>query len=263
MLTTVLRHVDKAKYVVRINSPAILTGLGISGTVVTAYLTGRASFRAAEIIESEKRHIRARVRVEDLTHPNHPRANIETEEEANRRIETTMTRSAKVKLVWRLYLPPTAVCLTTIGCIFAGNRISSTRVAALTTAAGVSERAFKEYKEKVIEKLGDRQDQKIRDEVAQDRVNNHPLGSREVILAGTGEVLCYDMITGRYFQSSVEEIKKAENSMNWELLNHSMSVSLSEFHDELGLPPTSYTESVGWNPTHKIKVLFSTVMSSD
>jgi hypothetical protein len=83
-----------------------------------------------------------------------------------------------------------------------------------------------------------------------------------VILAGTGEVLCYDMTTGRYFMSTVEEIKRAENKINHDLI-HYMSASLSEFYDEIGLPPTSFSDSVGWNANNHIEVQFSTVMSTD
>lgn len=257
MLNNVIQHVDKAKYLVKLNSPAILTGLGMSGTVVTAYLTGRASFKAAHILESEKRKIRAQVRVRHMTNPRTE----EIENEVNEEIEDKLSRSTKIGLIWKLYVPPTAACATTIACIFVGNRISSTRVAALTTAVGVSERAFKEYKEKVIEKLGDREDQKIRDAVAQDRVNKYP-PSNQVMVGSSGDVLFMDELTGRYFHSTVETVKRAENQMNRELNNH-LSVSLSEFHDELGLPPTKYTEDVGWNPTHQIKTYFSTVMTPD
>jgi hypothetical protein len=125
-----------------------------------------------------------------------------------------------------------------------------------------SDRALGEYKEKVIERLGPRQDEKIRDEVAQDRVTANPPRSEEVIMVGSGQVLCYDMLTGRYFNSTVEDIKRAENSVNYELI-HFMSCSLSHFYDEIGLPPTAYTDSVGWNMNNRMEVKFSTTMTED
>lgn len=263
MLGNVIQHIDKVKYLVKANSPAILTGLGISGTIVTAYLTGRASFRAAAVLEHEKRLTRARYRIDHMSESTKGiEFTTKLEKDADEYIQQTLTRSAKARLVWRLYIPPTAACVSTVTCIFMANKISSTRVAALTTAAGISERALKEYKEKVIEKLGERQDQKIRDEVAQDRVNKFP-PSTEVMIGSSGDVLFMDELTGRYFHSTVENVKRAENDMNRELLNGSGGVSLSEFHDELGLPPTKYTEEVGWNPTHKIATYFSTVMTPD
>jgi hypothetical protein len=142
------------------------------------------------------------------------------------------------------------------------NHEASKKIAALTVASGISERALQEYKDKVIEKLGDKKAVDIRDSIAQDRVNKTPLNTREIIIAGTGEVLCFDITTGRYFQSSVEEIRKAENKINFQIINH-MYASLSSFYDEIGLPPTPYADTVGWNGNELFEVTLSTVLSPD
>lgn len=248
MLTGLIRKINHVKFLLNDNSTTILTAVGVTGTAVTAYLTGRASFRAAEIIREAENH-----REEDFKAGGEVLHKVTT--------SNMLSRWSKVKLVWRCYIPPFGAGLATITSIVFANKISSKRIAALTVASVTSERALKEYKEKVIEKLGIRQEQKIRDEVAQDRVNKHPV-QKEVIIAGSGEVLCFDMMTGRYFQSTVEEIKRAENKVNHELVNF-MSASLSSFYEELGLPPTPYTDTVGWNMNNRMEVAFSTVMSSD
>lgn len=231
--------IQKAKFLVVDNSSMILTGMGVSGTVATAYLTGRASFKAARIIDIKR---------------------LESEDYDS--IADPLSKTTKVKLVWKFYIPPVAVGATTITCIIVANKLDSKKIAALAVASGISERALQEYKAKVVEKLGVKHETAIRDEIAQDRVNKYP-PSKEVILAGTGEVLCYDMTTGRYFMSSVEDIKRAENKINHSLV-HSLYASLSEFYDEIGLPPTNYTDSVGWSDRNApFEVLFSTTMSPD
>jgi hypothetical protein len=245
MLTGLVQHINKAKFLLENHSTTILTGVGVGGTVATAVLTGRASFRAAQLIEDEQRAIYAIWQEGQSDLPPGP-----------------LPKSKKVKLTWMLYLPPVAAGAVTITSIIVANKITSKKIAALAVAGGISERALQEYKEKVVEKLGERQNQKIRDEIAQDRVTNHPLGSTEIILAGTGDVLCYDMLTGRYFQSNVESIKSAENKLNHDMLNH-MGASLAEFHDLVGLPATPYTDSVGWSGPDLVKVHFSTTMSQD
>lgn len=249
-LTAVTGFVRRAKFLVNENSTTILTAMGITGTVTTAYLTGRASFRAAQIIAQKER--------EDYEHFLSEVKNVEN---GNSESRQGLTLVKKVRLVWRLYLVPIGVGVTTVTSIIVANKISSKKIAALAVASGISDRALQEYKAKVVEKLGERQNRAIRDEVAQDRVNKNP-ASREIILAGTGEVLCYDLATGRYFQSTVEEIKRAENKVNHALVNY-MHASASEFYDEIGLPATTYTDSVGWNQNHHVSVVFSTVMSLD
>lgn len=242
-LTGLTQLVQRAKFLVNENSATILTGMGVAGTVSTAYMTGRATFKAAKILEKEQ-------------------LLIASEEKENTDAPRVLTLPSKIKLVWRLYIPPVVVGASTIASIIMANRFASKKIAALTIASGISDRALQEYKEKVAQRLSENDRTKVRDEIAQDRVSKNPPNGREIILAGTGEVLCYDMVTGRYFQSSVEEIKRAENKINHQLLNY-MHASLSEFYDEIGLPPTSYTDSVGWNLNNRLEVVFSTVMSTD
>jgi hypothetical protein len=219
------------------NQSTILTGMGVTGVVTTLIFTTRATFKAAELIEREERK-----RPSDT--------------------EAELTTKEKVKLIWPLYIPPASVAVTTIAAIVMANHEASKKIAALTVASGISERALQEYKDKVIEKLGDKKAVDIRDSIAQDRVNKTPLNTREIIIAGTGEVLCFDITTGRYFQSSVEEIRRAENKINFEIINHMYS-SLSSFYDEIGLPPTPYSDTVGWNGNELFEVTLSTVLSPD
>lgn len=230
---------SKAQNMMGENSPTILTMMGVSGTVTTAWLSGRASFKAAQILEKEQRLYWAEP---DM---------------ANQ-----MPLKAKIKAVWPLYVPAVTIGSTTIVSIVMANQMASKKTAAFAAAAGISERAFQEYKAKVVEKLGEAKDVTVRDAIAQDRVDKHPVKTTEVILAGTGEVLCFDMYSGRYFQSSVEEIKKAENTVNFEIVNN-MYASLSMFYDEIGLPPTSISNDVGFNTDNRLEIKFSTTMSSD
>jgi hypothetical protein len=234
------QKLEQVKFLAMENSPTILTGLGVAGTVTTAYLTGRATVKAVRLIDQKEEQ-----------------ANL-----ANQTDDIPFSNTTKVRIVWKLYIPPVGAGATTVASIIMANKISSKRLAALAVASSISERALQEYKEKVLQKWGDKQERNVRDEIAQDRVTNNPVNPREVLVTGNGTVLCYDMHTGRYFESSVEDIKRAENKINYELI-HSMSASASEFYDEIGLPPTTYTDQVGWNTNNHLEILFSTTMSPD
>lgn len=228
---------EKGQTVITENSTAILTAAGVAGTVATAVLTGRASFKAAEIIETT----------------------YELDENGKRIFQT---RSDKVKLVWPQFIPPVAMGATTIASIIFANRISTKRAAALAAAYGISDKAFQEYKEKVVQYIGEKKETTMRDEIAQDKVNSNPPDTRSIIIAGTGDVLFYDGPTGRYFTSNMETIKQAENKVNHELVHH-MYASLSLFYDAIGLPPTSYSDDVGWNNENLLEMEYSTTISED
>lgn len=233
---------QKAQAILSENASAILTAGGVAGTVGTAVLTGRASFKAASLIqyETEKR---------------------QDDPESDR---FAVQRMEAVKMVWPLYLPAIGVGGLTVGSIIMANRISAAKAAALATAYGLSERRFQEYRDKALEKLGVNKEEKLRDEIAQDRVTGNPPTDGQVVIIAGGDVLFYDMLTGRYFRSTVENVKKAENRINTALLNHEYA-SLSEFYEEIGLAPTNYSDEVGWNLSRngQLEVKFSTTLSPD
>ena len=54
------------------------------------------------------------------------------------------------------------------------------------------------------------------------------------------------MISGRYFKSDIETIKKAVNELNRRMLLD-MYISLSEFYDEIGLEHIALSDELGWN----------------
>ena len=217
------------------NAPSICTAIGVVGTVSTAYLTGKASIKAARIIDREREQWNSR----------DPFASME-----------------KFKLVWTLYIPPVGVCVVTVIAIIGANRIGSRRAAALAAAYSISEKAFTEYKEKVVERLGEKKERVFRDDIAQDQVNRNPVGKREVIITGNGDVLCYDSLTGRYFNSSIESLRRAENTINKKILADNYA-SLTDFYDLVGLSSTTISEEVGWNLDNGLELDFSTVLSED
>lgn len=218
------------------NAPAILTGVGITGTVTTAIFAGKASFKAADLIRESE--------AEEGT-PEDPK---------ERLIERT-------KLTWTLYIPAVGVGSATIACILFANQIGTRRTAAVAAAYSMSERAFTEYREKVVEKIGSPKEQEVRDEVAQDLVSNTP-NTNEVVIVGSGDVLCFDQFTGRYFNSSMENLKQAQNNLNYQLIRESYA-SLNDFYDRVGLGWTPSGDELGWTCGDPMELRFSTVMSPD
>jgi hypothetical protein len=210
----------------------------VTGTLTTAFLAGRASFEAADIIAEEQYRL-------DLHPQSHPLDNKE-----------------KFVLVWKTYIPTAGTAVVTVACIVGANRIGSRRAAAVAAAYSISEKAFTEYKEKVVEKMGETKEQRVRDEVAQDRIAKNPVGGREIIITGNGNVLCYDMYSDRYFESDMETLKKAQNDLNYTILND-LYASLGDFYDLIGLSTTPYSDEVGWTSEKKLDIRFSTSLSED
>jgi Family of unknown function (DUF6353) len=234
----------KAGKIVVSNSPAILTVVGVTGTITTAYLAGRASFQVSEILSRERkaREIKNQ-RAGELQYPD-------------------PDFKENVKRVWQLYIPTAVSGVATISAIVVSNRIGSRRTAAIASAFALSEKAWDEYKDKVVEKIGTNKERVIRDEIAQDRIDSHPLSDRKVIITGTGDHLCYDAVTDRYFQSSMETLRKAQNDINAQILENNYA-SLADFFVCLGLRPTPGSYDVGWNRDKLLEIEYTAVLGDD
>ena len=218
------------------NTPAILTAVGVVGTLTTAYLTGKASFKAAQILDDQETRV-----IRDQEEPLTPRE--------------------KLYFTWKLFVPPVAVGVATIASIIAANRVEARRASALVAAYAISERAFEEYKQKIVERLGDRKEIAIRDEIAQDRVTKNPPPPEMMVWDETStSVLCCDLFTGRYFLSDVESIRRAENDINFQILG-SFYASLSDFYDRIGLERTSMSDDFGWNSDKPLSLHIGTAMT--
>lgn len=223
--------VHTALQTVKSNAPEILTAAGITGVVTTSYLAGKASYRASELMRGS-----------------------DIPEDRKERVKEY------VKHTWRLYIPAGICGAVTIGCIVAASKGNGRRTAAAVAAYSVTEKAFSEYREKVVEQIGVNKEQKIRDEITQERVARYPTTSREVIVVGGGHVLCCEQFTNRYFRSDHETIRQAVNEINSRII-HSMYVSLSEFYDLLGLPHTSVSDNLGWDSDRLLDLNISSVFA--
>lgn len=233
-ITSKIRYLEKLAIN---NSPVLLTAIGVAGTVATAVLTHKAATKAETLYREE------------------------IEAHYFDGIPLNEWKKERVKLVWRCYIPPVATGALTIGAIIFANRIGTKRAAAMAAAYTISERAYSEYRDKVVEKIGETKERNLRDELVQDQVRRNPI-SEENFIVTSGDVMCCDLFSGRYFRSSVEDIKKAVNDTNYQIMHH-QSATLTDFYDRVGLPRTDVSDEIGWNFDKLIEIEFTTVMKED
>lgn len=200
------------------HSPEILTGIGIAGMITTVVIAVKSTPKAIKLIDEKKEENNAEVL-----------APVET-----------------IKTAWFCYIPAMVIGVMSVCCLIGANSVNLRRNAALATAYALSESALKEYSEKVIETIGDKKESTIRDAIAQDKLNQNPVTNTEVFITDKGNTLCYDVLSGRYFRSDIDKIKKIENELNRQMRDD-MYISLNDFYYELGLEPTEVGNSLGWN----------------
>lgn len=216
------------------NNSEILLGMGIAGMVSTTIYSVKVTPKALRLLEARKEELE----VDDLDVPE------------------------KIKVTWKCYIPAAISCCLSISCLILSNSIYSKRTKVLATAYALSESALREYKDKVIETIGEKKEQKIRDSISQDRIDKNPVNDTEIVITGNGDVRCYDSLCGLYFTSNMEKIKSVENEINKRILSHGYA-SLNDFYEGLGLEPNVIGSELGWRiDTGVMDISFASLLDS-
>jgi hypothetical protein len=218
------------------HAPEILTGIGIAGMVTCTVLAVKATPKALELIEEEK----------------------------EKKGDETLKPVETVKAAWKPYIPAMAVGGASIMCLIGATSVNTRRISALAAAYKLSETALDEYKTAALETLGEKKEKDIRDKVAENKIAANPVNESSIIVTGSGNSLCYDSISGRYFRSSIDKIKKVENQIERELLS-SDYISLNDFYDALGLEHIEIGDDIGWRVDwiRSFEINFSSQLTKD
>lgn len=202
---------NRSKLFIDRNASTILTCIGGVGVIVTSVLAVKATPKAMQLLE-----------------------------EAKEEKEEDLTKLEVVKVVGPAYIPSVLVGASTIACIFGANILNKRKQAAIMSAYALIDNSYKEYKKKVVELYGEDADEEVREEVAKDRYK-----ATDIEYSGEQQ-LFYDEFSGRYFESTMEKVIRAEYEINRKISLWGAAF-LNEFYEELGIPQVDYGEHLGWS----------------
>lgn len=218
-------------------SSTVLSCVAALGVVVTAVTVGKATPKALNKIKADSRR----------NHDGDPYA---------------YTNKEAIQSAWKFYIPSVVAGTTTIVCIFGANMLSRRQQAAITSAYGLLNSSYQEYKDKLKELYGEEAHQKIIDAIAAEK-------AEDIYISASGALggsslsfeerdpdsvrLFYDSFSKRYFESSVPQVLEAEYHLN---RNRSlgMEVSVNDFYEFLGIELIdggyelrwSWSDEIGW-----------------
>ena len=195
------------------NSATILTYIGAAGVVATSVMAMKAAPKAKLLLEEAKK-----AKGEDLT-----------------KLEIVVAAAPA-------YISTLITGIATITCIFGANTLNKRQQAAITSAYALLDNYFKEYKVHV-NKLHDEEaniEEKVVESIAKDEYKQCD------ILPSKGKELFFDFYSNRYFESTIEDVQRAEYRLNRNLVMRGY-VYLNEFYEELGLNPLESGYKLGWS----------------
>lgn len=191
------------------NASTILTTIGGIGVITTTVLAVTATPKAIKLLN-------------------------EAEEEKGEKL----TKIETVKIAGPSYIPTAVSGVATIACIFGANALNKRQQAALMSAYALIDNSYKEYRRKVIELYGQDADDVVKTEIASDKYEDD-------LSVDEGKELFFDSYSGRYFESTIEEVRKAECALNREITVGGYAC-INELYDMLGMPHIDGGRTIGW-----------------
>lgn len=224
----------KLELTLRRHSPEILQGIGIAGMITTTVLAVRATPKALVLL-----------------------GEVETDKGEE------LTKKETVQTVYKCYIPATVTGALSVTCLVCASSAGARQRAALAAAYSLSETALNEYRQKVIETIGKNKEQAVCDEIDKEHIKEKPVSNNEVIITEKGDMLCFEPISGRYFRSDIDKLRKVENDLNRRMRDENY-ITLSEFYYEIGLRDTDISGNMGWDVSKGyIDLRFSSQLAED
>ena len=203
---------NKSCYYLKKNTSNILTVASIVGVIGTTVTAVKATPKALQRIQDE----------EDI-------------------LDRPLTKLEVVKTASPAYIPSALFGLCTASCILGMNIHNKYTQASLSSAYGLIDKSFKEYRSKVTELYGDDADNKIRNSIAKDKRKKYNDEYRY-----GDQLLFYDEYSGRFFRRTMDEVRQAEYLLN-KCFAMRGEVVLNEFYSYLGISPIDGGDKVGWS----------------
>lgn len=210
------------------HSSAILTGISIIGVSVTTGLTIRSTIKAVKIVEKEK---------QDKTIFKTIYADNKSYQAP---IVPKFDRKDIFLMTWKEYIPVAISGLSTILCIIGIHNLNRRTQASLISAYALLDNTYKEYRKKIQEAyLDDPKVINFEHEIIKSKFDKNMELDKD-------KQLFFDYQSMRYFESTLKEVKEAEQHLN-DCLAEDGYVCLNEMYDFLELPKTPYGWQLGWS----------------
>lgn len=218
--------IDNSKLYVKNNSSTMLTVLGAIGVIGTSIATTKSTIRAFKLVN-----------------------------EAECEKKDDLSKKEIFLIAAPAYIPSILLGVSTIACIFGANALNKKHQAMLTSAYALVNTSFKEYKNKVKELYGEETHNNIIDAIAVEKAKDVRITSDSFLTScdlsienNDGEPkLFYDQFSGRYFESTIEQVMAAEYHLNRNYILRGSAV-LNELYEFLGLEKVDYGDILGWAP---------------
>ena len=236
------------------HSPEILMGVGVVGVVATTVTACRATMKLNDILDE---CVETRDKIKSVQE-NPAYDDRYSDEDAQKDLTINYVQTG-VKIA-KLYAPSVALGVLSVGCLVGSHSVMQKRNAALSAAYLTVDKSFKEYKQRVIDRVGEEVEKEIRygikaEEVVEtvtDEEGNETTVTETVKMMDPNLYSDYARFfdeASPYWQKDPEYnlvFLKAQQQYANDLLRAKGRLFLNDVYDMLGIEKTKAGQIVGW-----------------
>ena len=236
------------------HSPEILMGVGVVGVIATTVTACRATMKLNDILDE---CVETRDKIKSVQE-NPAYEDRYSDEDAQKDLTINYVQTG-VKIA-KLYAPSVALGVLSIGCLVGSHSVMQKRNAALSAAYLTVDKSFKEYKQRVIDRVGEEVEKEIRygikaEEVVEtvtDEDGNETTVTETIKMMNPNLYSDYARFfdeSSPYWQKDPEYnlvFLKAQQQYANDLLRAKGRLFLNDVYDMLGIEKTKAGQIVGW-----------------
>ncbi len=261
LMKSASRTFNKIGFQIQKKSPELLVAAGIAGIVVSTVMACKATIKACEVAEEAKDTIDE---IHEIEEKGVTRAgNTYSTDDAKKDLTTAYLQTG-VKYV-KLYAPAIVVGAASVSCILVSHKMMKQRMAAVAAALSATDKAFKDYRGRVMERFGEQVEKELRYNIKAQEIEHTVTtekGKEKKIkeVADVPAVEGWDPSQYNPYARRFDETNPAWNrdpemtryylrarqSQACDMLRSRGHLFLNEVYDMLGFPRTKAGAVVGW-----------------
>ena len=225
------------------NAPKTLFVAGVAGSIGSTVLACRATLKLSDVLLETQQDLQVARSIEDARY-----------DEKTRQKDVTIIYARSVGKIGRLYAPSVLLGAASIAALTKSHNMLQDRNLALTAAYAAVDRAFQEYRGRVIDEYGEEKDREFRFPTETIDVYDEESGKTEQVSV-MSDAAEHSMYARFFDQLSPSWSKEPEYNLvflrcqqNWanDMLKVRGHLFLNEVYDSLGIPRTRAGAVVGW-----------------
>jgi hypothetical protein len=243
--TSVTQAVGRQVLKGRKNSPTILFVGGIVGVVATTVLASRATLKLDGVLDDTQKNLEAAKKVSELGRKDY------SDDDYKKDVIYIYARATTD--VVKLYTPAVLVGFASIAALTGSHHILSKRNAGLTAAYAALDRAFGDYRKRVVDEYGIEKDREFRYELEDRKVIRESDGKEVTVRRigpnePSGYARFFDQLNPNWKNRPEYNLLFIKCQQNWanDVLRARGFIFLNEVYDNLGIEHSSSGAVVGW-----------------